>query len=274
MAALRFKRGHPRSGAIAGVIYRVASCGIAVLGLLISFLVLADYGEQVTLRSLATSALRGESISEEVGAILDPAFEHAECDSSAVDRATLALYLAASGEGQVRSERITRSREAVQTALTCAPHHAILWYGLFWLDWNEANLGEDRANRAISFLKRSYDLGANEGWIGLWRAEDAVRVFDQLDTVTQTKVQREFQSLARTSPAVAARVAVGAESANRPLVLQWISELRPAERDQLARHLDAIGSEIDLPGVTYRDGRLVPEVKRGSRSYEEAPGRR
>ena len=66
--------------------------------------------------------------------------------------------------------------EADTTALSCAPADPFAWLVLFWLDVRRHGVEAGK----FSYLRLSYDLGSNEGWVALWRNQLAMKLFAAL----------------------------------------------------------------------------------------------
>jgi hypothetical protein len=240
---------------------RSAKVAFGAAGLALAGITLASYNEVTIFQSLAESVVRGETFDDKPISALLSEYDTG-CDATLSNRATLSLYVAARAPGLMGAAELDTAHRTIVQALRCAPGDPFLWYGLFWA---ERKRGEPNAtNRSARFLERSYQLGPTEGWISFWRAEDAIPVFNELSPGTRERVQAEFLALAREFPSVAARIVTKVDDLSRARLLTWTEALPLSARQQLAADLDVRGATVDVPGVTYRDGRVAPERKRGT----------
>jgi hypothetical protein len=75
----------------------------------------------------------------------------------------------------------------------------------YWLEVNENGF----SNKALDYLRMSYVLGPNEGWISAKRNGFALAIYDQLPEDIAERVVPEFVSLVRSGfhPQAAANLA-------------------------------------------------------------------
>ena len=85
--------------------------------------------------------------------------------SAAIIRLRLAEEAIASAERDVIDERLDALENGIRSALSCEPADAFLWMVLAWAD----NLREGPKPEQLTFLRLSYRLGPNEGWIAVRR---------------------------------------------------------------------------------------------------------
>jgi hypothetical protein len=165
--------------------------------------VLPSFWRQWPLHGIASAYLQGErfskqSLSEQVPHIAT-AVQTPLCNPVASHDA-VAIRLAIMEEAEAKhSGPLTPSdtaplHAAIQRALACGPDAPFIWLTLFWLETRERGVTPDN----LKYLRLSYALGPNEGWIAIWRNRLAVSLFDQLPDSLQGEVLDEFVKLVGT----------------------------------------------------------------------------
>lgn len=135
--------------------------------------------------------------------------------------------------------------DATRRSLSCAPADPFAWLILFWLDTSKHGLNEDNA----TYLRLSYALGPNEGWIALRRNRLAIALFAQLPADLADDAIGEFVRLVDTGALYRQTVAIFANAA--PAVQRRLVErlkfAEPIPRRIFARILYDKGFDIDVP---------------------------
>ena len=160
------------------VAYFLARCLICLLGLgavAWGSLVLPLFWQQAPLNQVAAKVRQGQAFKSQIllakaqqedaaaarTSICNPSGSH---NAVVLRLAILDQAIAASNQTLVDSA-FSSSYVAARQALSCVPADPFVWLTLFWLDASKYGFGPDNAN----YLRLSYALGPNEGWIALWR---------------------------------------------------------------------------------------------------------
>ena len=152
----------------------------------------------------------------------------------------------AGAERKLTSEAINTLRESVHAALSCSPTLPFLWFLKYWLEVVENGFSA----KALEYLRMSYKLGPNEGWISALRNRFSLAVYDQLPEDLAARVVPEFVSLVRSGfYAQAASNLSGPGWQKREVLLAALAPLTERRRYEFAKHLRAGGIYVDIPGL-------------------------
>ncbi len=137
--------------------------------------------------------------------------------------------------------------DSARRALACGPADPFTWLTLFWLDVARHGFQPDDAD----YLRLSYALGPNEGWIALWRNQLAIALFERLPIDLSNDAIEEFIKLLNTGGLYSQTVAIFASAA--PAVQSRIAAslkfAQPLPRQIFARSLYEKGLGIDIRGI-------------------------
>jgi hypothetical protein len=150
----------------------------------------------------------------------------------------------------------SRLNDDARSALSCSPADPFIWLTLFWLDAAKRGLGPDGAR----YLRLSYALGPNEGWIALRRNRLAMAVFAQLPADLANDAIDEFVKLVDTGRLYpeAAAVFAGAAPAVQSRIVERLKTANAISRQIFARALYDKGLDVNIPDT------VIP----GLRSWE------
>jgi len=137
--------------------------------------------------------------------------------------------------------------ESTRKALLCAPSGSFSWLTLFWLDATQVGVQPNNAN----YLRLSYSLGPNEGWICLRRNRIVIAAFKQLPADLQNDAIDEFVKLVDTGWAYLDTADIFASAAPevQTRMIAALKFAKPYPRDVFARTLRDRGIEVKIPGV-------------------------
>lgn len=220
------------------------------------------FWQQAAVHHVAFAILRGETFKQpllvdevrQAEAVKQASFCHPPLlRDAAVIRLALMDDALASKDKTLVASAYRPLYDATLKALSCAPTDSFAWLTLFWLDL--INHGLTPAN--IGYLRMSYALGPNEGWVALRRSRLAIALFAQLPLDLADDAADEFVKLvdseavnveaaaifARAAPAVQRRLAAALKSA------------KPVPRQIFADTLADAGVDVDIPGVQKRPPR-------------------
>jgi hypothetical protein len=166
-------------------------------------IVLPPFWQRASLNDVATEYVQGRTLA--MGALLlkaqqvritklpyfcDPATLH---DSVLLHLAILEEAVTQGNQPLVNSAGAPLY-EAIRSSVSCAPADSFVWLVLFWLDARKQGV---RPNN-VEFLRLSYALGRNEGWIDLWRNQLAMRLLQNLPDDVAADALGEFVRLVDT----------------------------------------------------------------------------
>jgi hypothetical protein len=137
--------------------------------------------------------------------------------------------------------------DAALNALSCAPEDPFVWLTLFWLDAGKNGLNA----RNDKYLRLSYALGPNEGWIALWRIRLALLLFDRLPPDLSSEAVHEFIRLVNAGWLYweTAEIFKDASAAAQSRITEQLKTLNLSTRQAFARTLHNKGVDVDIPGV-------------------------
>lgn len=213
------------------------------------------------LERIADRIIAGEPFKTKVLAALVPVAEAAEqervCDPAAL-RAAAILRLRLFEINLVGEERdaLDPQMEALQDttrrALYCLPADSFLWVVLYWVDLNQNGYrAKDRA-----YLRLSYSLGPNEGWVALKRNVFALATFDQLPPKMGEMAIAEFANLLNSGlEDETAAILVGPGWKVRDRLLTKLKDVKEMYRQDFAKALYHNGYNVAVPGVKLPEAR-------------------
>ncbi len=143
--------------------------------------------------------------------------------------------------------------EAAKQELTCLPADPLAWLTLFWLDAGKHGLRPQNEN----YLRLSYALGPNEGWIALWRNRLAFQLFDQLPADLADDASDEFIKLVNTGQLYWETAAIfeSATPAAQSRIVEHLKTASAISREAFARVLYGKGLDVTIPGVEWGEAR-------------------
>jgi hypothetical protein len=171
---------------------------------------------------------------------------------AAIIRLRLAEEALTSAERHVIDERLDALESSVRNALSCEPADAFLWMVLAWVD--NARVGPKREQ--LAFLRQSYRLGPNEGWIAVRRNRLLLAMFPGLPSDLADAAVNEFGRMVNSWfywETIAIFTGPG-----WPIRGRLLTSLRSAgerQREAFAKELYAEGYNVIVPGVTPREPR-------------------
>jgi len=138
----------------------------------------------------------------------------------------------------------------LRAAIALAPQSPFLWVLLYSAETmqNGFDVGQ------LAYVRVSYALGPNEGWIAMRRNRLSLAVFSALDARMQEAVINEFAELVDSGFVDAAAMnllTVGWPQKDR--LLNGLSEVDIAAKTSLGRRLSAEGIKVRLPGIEYHE---------------------
>jgi len=144
-------------------------------------------------------------------------------------------------------EQLQSLGNAIRSSLSCSPADPFLWLVLFFIE-NTQN-GSDLTH--LKYLRMSYQLGPNEGWIALKRSPIALANFATLPPELAEAGIAEFVTLVTSRfYSEAGDIVTGVGSPIRGLLFARLRDIKEADRQAFAKLLYDRGlDDIPIPGV-------------------------
>jgi O-antigen ligase len=151
--------------------------------------------------------------------------------------------------------------EIVRSSLSCMPADPFLWLALYSVEITENGFKADY----LKYLRTSYRLGPNEGWIALKRNPLAFAIFQQLPPDLRENAVNEFVALLESDLSEqAADIFIGPAWPERELILSRLTHIADKNRRLFSDALLSRGYDLNVPGVGLapRDSHpFAPEIR-------------
>lgn len=159
----------------------------------------------------------------------------------------------ASGDQQRINNSLAILEDTIVAALSSQPTDAFQWLILFWLNDLRGNAKFDH----VRYLRMSYALGPNEGWIAAKRNKIALAHYANLPRDLADYAVVEFVSMVRSQLYEEAKdVIAGPGWPNRHLLLLQLKDLNENTRRIFSRVLYDKGlDDVPVPGIETRPQR-------------------
>jgi hypothetical protein len=218
-------------------------------------LVLPKFWQQAVLEQTAMHIMRDETFKTESLLGLLPLVEAVEgaehCEptsqrNAVMVRLRIVEQMLSSNQLQDLADQQNALRKSTRAALACAPVDAFLWLTLFRAELATSGLSDD----LFRYLRLSYRLGPNEGWIALKRNYFALGMFEDLPTDLNARALDEFARLLNDGLYDdVLQLLLGPGWRLRDTLLAHLDGVAPEHRRNFARLLRAGGYPAEIPGV-------------------------
>jgi hypothetical protein len=142
--------------------------------------------------------------------------------------------------------------DSIRGSLACSPTDPFLWAVLYWAEITQKGFQP----RYLQYLRLSYRLGPNEGWIGLKRNGLSLAVFRQLPPDIAEMAIEEFVNLLDSGFVdQMAAIITGSGWNERDLILPRLKQVTERNREAFAKTLYRLGYDIVVPGIVLPDPR-------------------
>jgi len=220
---------------------------------------LPAFARQVPIQRVATHVLNGDPFKSRVLAELMPQVEAAErtepCSpavmrSAAIIRTRMAEQAIADGDDI--DARLNALRDSIRRSLACSPADPFLWVVLYWVEINRNGFQPDY----LKYLRLSYQLGPNEGWIALRRNGYALAIFHQLPPDIADMALSEFPRLLDAGfYAETVAIFIGPGWRERNILLPRLKDVAERHRQAFSKALYKLGYDVNVPGIARPDPR-------------------
>ena len=172
--------------------------------------------------------------------------------SAAIIRLRLAEEALAAGERATVDERLSTLDSSIRKALACEPADPFLWMVLAWL----GNAREGFKQEQLAYLRLSYRLGPNEGWIAARRNRLSLAMFQRLPPDLASDAVDEFAHMLNSWlywETIA--VFTGPGWPVRERLLDSLKHVGERQRDAFAKELYTEGYNVIVPWIAPREPR-------------------
>jgi hypothetical protein len=219
------------------------------------------FWRQSALERVAGRIIAQEAFKPEVLSALMPDVEAAEqaeqCRPSALRAAAIVrIRVAEEALSDVDlpsvDSQLSALSDSIRRSLACSPADPFLWAALYWVESSRNGFRPEY----LGYLRLSYRLGPNEGWIALKRNRLAFAIFGQLPPDLAETVLEEFASLLNSGFAdETVDILTGPGWPVRNLILPRLARVTEDQRQAFARTAYRRGYDIKVPGIQPRDPR-------------------
>lgn len=181
-------------------------------------------------------------------AICRPAALH----SAAIIRLRLAEDAMAAGTREDIDPRLDALQDNIRRSLACTPADSFLWTVLAWLDGARNGFRQEQ----LTFLRLSYQLGPNEGWVAARRNRFALPMFGQLPPDLADFAVHEFARMVDSWiywDTISIFTGPGWPIHDR--LLASLKDVGERQREAFSQELYAEGYKVAVPGIAPRDPR-------------------
>jgi hypothetical protein len=239
--------------------HAITRCTLGLLGLAAfvwSFSVVPNLAKEEWLVQTAEAIKRGEEISSRAtSTAASPAGFVKTRPSTLSQIVVISVFSFETAVASGQSGRIEQSRAMLQSfvarSLDSAPTDPFLWLVVYWL----SNITAEEQKSRFEYLRMSYSLGPNEGWIAEKRNPLAFKFRDQLPIDVADNAILEFVGLVNSSLySEPVQIMSVSDAPARGALYAYLRNLSDAQRRGFAEALRQAG--IEEP-VSPKE--LVPE---------------
>jgi hypothetical protein len=257
------KRVLERAGRAATHLFLI---GLGVVAVAWAISVLPTFLRDTPINQVAGRIVEGEIYREPVLLSLIPVLEKIERDplcrpvsqrSATIVRLRLLESAIALGDRMSIDDRLEQLLKSTRISLRCSPADSFLWLILYWADGSRNGFDA----RHIGYLRLSYELGPNEGWVAVKRNRYAFAIFEQLPADLANQALDEFVGLVRSGfYRDASEILVGPGWRLRDMLLPRLANIEE-------RHRQNFNWEVSQRG--YRPGETPANLRPEARPWRD-----
>ncbi len=244
-----------------GVASRIFVCGLGIAAIAWGGYALPVFWRQSGIAQTADHIIKGDPYKANVLSALAPQLDAIQVDkwgrpsalrNSAVIRLRILENTIENGDQNLADRQMIKLHETIDESLAHTPADPFLWLVLFWLE----NTQNGYSAEHLKYLRMSYSLGPNEGWIGVNRNRFALAIFSQLSPDLADEAKGEFVRLVDSQffPETA-NILVGPGWEIRSILLAGLKDADEVNRRLFAKTVYKLGYDIIVPGVESPDPR-------------------
>jgi hypothetical protein len=202
---------------------------------------------EAPLERIANQITAGERFTTEAFDRQIPALESIEksafCRPIAMRSAAIfrirAMEVASAEPGQQRVDKLVNlMADSIRRSLSCSPADPFLWLVLYWATNTQKGFQSDN----LKYLRMSYQLGPNEGWIGIKRNRLALAGHGPLSPDLTKAALDEFVGLVQSEFfQQTSEIFVALDEKTKTLVLERLKHIPQSYLDQFVFALHGIG---------------------------------
>jgi hypothetical protein len=219
------------------------------------------FWQEMSIERVARQIVRGEPYKVESLIALTPTLQTLEkshvCYAPALWSAAVIRLriLEQVGADRFGSTVLESPQTVIRRSLACSPAEPFLWLALYWTDVTQYGFETSSQN----YLRLSYQLGPNEGWIALKRNPFVFLNFQRLASDIGNEGIEEFIRLLKSQQffVEAANILVGPAWAARDKLLPRLQDLTERDRKTFAQVLESKGYNVSIPGIGKENRRAV-----------------
>jgi hypothetical protein len=240
------------------ILSRVFIIIFGCIGVIWGLATFPDFWRQAPMERTASHIINGEPYKIKMLMAQMPTAEAAEklarCHPRALQSAAiirLRIVEQASFDSGGKStdvQQIASLDDLIRNSLSCSPADPFLWLVLYWAEVTKNGFDA----RYLNYLRMSYQLGPNEGWVALKRNSLAFINFERLPGDLVDEGINEFIRLLKSRQffGEAADILVGPAWRVREQVLPRLIELPEGDRKIFAQVLQSKGYDVPIPGIS------------------------
>lgn len=234
---------------------RIFTAVFGICSIAWAFSLLPIYREAATLASIARHVLSQDRYnSQQLNALnleLNAAPISSLPRSSLIDVAVIRLRLTEANVGKNTYDAdVDRLQTSVTAALAANPTSSFLWLIEYWIQ----NIRDGSPRSALEFLRMSYILGPNEGWVMVRRSPRVLSVYAALPSDLEARAVHEFTRLIQSHLyGEAADILARAAWPIREKLMEQLVHVAESDRRWFAKELESKNLRtVVVPGVNER----------------------
>jgi hypothetical protein len=205
--------------------------------------------ERIATRIIAGDPYKFETLTQLIP-VLDSIEKSAYCRPIALRSAAvirLRMEEVAAARNDLQHQHLNSVDSVIRSSLSCAPADPFLWLALYSVEVTKNGFKPDY----LRYLRLSYRLGPQEGWIVLKRNPLAFRAFQQLSPDLREDVVNEFFAMLHDGhfSNQAGEILIGPAWPERALILSRLTRLNDNDRRRFADELRRRGYDMNVPGI-------------------------
>jgi hypothetical protein len=162
------------------------------------------------------------------------------------------LETAASANNRENVDERLKSGNVIRSFLSCSPADPFLWLILYWVESAQNGSKADY----LKYLRMSYRLGPNEGWIALKRNRVTFTVSEKLPVDMSEYAINEFAGLVEMGfYEQAVEIFTGPAWRVREQLLPRLQNIDERHRRAFADILHTKGYDVAVPGIESQSSR-------------------
>jgi hypothetical protein len=233
---------------------RILAIATGCLAVLWGLYVLPIYRSESGVERTANKIIQGQRFGVNVLAEQRPYLEKVEyavpCRFAAVRAAAIIrmrLLEETADAANLAESKSASVRRAIFRALSCSPADSFLWLALYAISNNQAEpVNADK----IKFLRLSYKLGPNEGWISVRRNPITLSMYEELPAEMAQMAVDEFARLVESGfYDEAFYILINPAWRVRDVLLKKLKDVPRAHRAVLAKRLYEHGYDVEVPDI-------------------------